>query len=304
MLTYKADKTDRLDKFLATQIRNVSRSKIQKAIKDGLVLVNGKVVTEPDFPVSKDDKIELPEFKEEGLRPLDFDLKVVFENNNLAVIDKPEGLVVHPAAGHAQDTLANILISKYPDIRNIGDPHRPGIVHRLDEDTSGLLVIAKNQETFEYLKNLFKTRQIEKEYLALVHGQMEKMHGQIDTPIGKTSTHMKMKVGVGREAMTEYSVVATDPSLQFSLLKVKLHTGRTHQIRVHLASIGHPVFGDQLYGGSFKLKDLEILPRQFLHACRLKFQLSDGTWLEVESPLPDELQTVLNNLGIKYDNKL
>jgi 23S rRNA pseudouridine1911/1915/1917 synthase len=300
MLKFTAETTERLDKFLASKIAGVSRGKIQHAIKDGLVLVNNQKVLETDFKIQANDQVELPEFKEEQLENLDLDLKIVFENQDLVVIDKPAGLVVHPAAGHKQDTLVNILISKYPDIKNIGDPHRPGIVHRLDEDTSGLIVVAKNQIAFDYLKNLFQTRQIQKEYLTLVHGQMEKLHGIIDVPIGKTSTHQKMKVGTGREAVTEYSVTASDPSLQFSLLRVKLHTGRTHQIRVHLASIGHPVVGDQLYGGHFKVPDAQILDRQFLHAYKLKFQLPDQTWLELESELPEDLKAVLKQTRISF----
>ncbi len=292
----------RLDKYLAEKHKEVSRGKIQKAIKDGLVLVNGKKITETDFQVTENDQIELPEFVEDRLEILNFKLKIIFENSDLAVIDKPAGLVVHPAAGHKQDTLVNVLIGKFPEIKTVGPSARPGIVHRLDEDTSGLLVVAKNQKAFDYLKDLFQNRNIEKEYLALVHGVPEKLHGIIDLPIGKTSTHQKMKVGVGRDAKTEYSLLASDRSGLFSLLRVKLHTGRTHQIRVHLAHLGHPVFGDQLYGGQFKQEDSQILNRQFLHAQRLKFQLMDDTWLELESELPIELRTVLNNLGITYEN--
>lgn len=297
MLKFFADKIERLDKFLASQIREVSRGKIQKAIKDGQVLVNGKKVTEPDFQVSIGDQVELAEFQEEKLTASSLELKVLFANVDLAVIDKPAGLMVHPAAGRTDDTLAHALLNTFPGIEKVGEPHRPGIVHRLDEDTSGLLLVAKTIAGYEYLKNLFQTRNIEKEYLALVHGVPEKLHGVIDLPIGKTSTHQKMRVGVGRDAVTEYSVMLHDQSLQFSLLRVKLHTGRTHQIRVHLAHLGHPVFGDQLYGGQFK-EDLKVLNRQFLHARRLKLQLMDGTWLELESELPEDLQEVLKKFAI------
>lgn len=314
MLDFIADKIERLDKFLAGKISEVSRGKIQKAIKGGVVLVNGQKILEPDFQVSENDQVELPEFVEETLQPIPtlrsglrlgeanvgatYNLPTIFENNDLVVVDKPAGLMVHPAAGRKQDTLANILISKYPNIKNVGDPHRPGIVHRLDEDTSGLLLVAKTQTGYEYLKNLFQTRNIEKEYLALVHGVPDKLHGVIDVPIGKTSTHQKMKTGVGKEAVTEYSVMASVD--EYALLKVKLHTGRTHQIRVHMASIGHPVVGDQLYGGQFKKQDQELIGRQFLHAYRLKFRLPDKTWLELESELPEDLKEVLAKLGVKY----
>jgi 23S rRNA pseudouridine1911/1915/1917 synthase len=304
MLKFIAEEKERLDKYLATQIAGVSRSKIQKAIKDGLVLVNGKKTLETDFQVKNNDQIELPEFIEEKLENLDLDLKIIFENSDLVVIDKPAGLVVHPAARHKKDTLVNILISKYPSIQNIGDSHRPGIVHRLDEDTSGLIVAAKNQKTFDYLKKLFQTRAIQKEYLALVHGVPANMHGEINEPIGRSSTHLKMRVGIGREAKTEYRVIANDPSLQYSLLRIKLHTGRTHQIRVHLSHLGHPVVGDQLYGGAFKAQDLQLLSRQFLHAYRLKFQLADGSWIELFSDLPAELQNILKQANINYDQNI
>ncbi|MBI2607246.1 MAG: RluA family pseudouridine synthase [Candidatus Doudnabacteria bacterium] len=331
MLHSIANKSERLDKFLAGKISEVSRGKIQKAIKDGLVLVNGQKILEPDFQVSADDQIELPEFEPYKLKAISYKLKVVFENQDLAVVDKPAGLMVHPAAGREGDTLAHALLTRFPGIEKVGEPHRPGIVHRLDEDTSGLLLIAKTKTGYEYLKNLFESRSIEKEYLALVQGVPEKLHGIIDVPIGKAGTHQKMRAGEGREAITEYSVLASasrnpdpgsrsgasssqdlsdrDPesssglrsgSLQYSLLLVKLHTGRTHQIRVHLAHLGHPVVGDSLYGGKFKQSGQQLIKRQFLHAHRLKLQLMDGTWLELESELPEDLKKVLKILNIKF----
>jgi len=299
MFHLNANQLERLDKFLASQV-DVSRSRIQKAIKDGLVLVNSQRIIETDFKVKENDKVELPEFEEKKLEAVNLKLKVVYENNDLAVIDKPAGLMVHPAAGRDDATLANALLEKFPEIKDVGDPHRPGIVHRLDEDTSGLLLITKTQEAFDYYKNLFMSRKIEKEYLALVHGT-PKLHGIIDEPIGKTSTHQKMKVGVGKDAKTEYKLLQSDSSGQFSLLQVKLHTGRTHQIRVHLSHIGHPILGDQLYGGDFKQSDKDIINRQFLHAHRLKFKLMDGTSIELFSELASELTQVLNKLKIEYN---
>lgn len=298
MLKFTADKKERLDKFLAGKVQ-VSRSQIQKAIKRGEVFVNDKVVTETDFEVSPHDQILSPDFPEDKLVPQNIDLDVVFENEDFVVINKPAGLTVHPGAGKKQGTLANILISKYPDIKNVGDPNRPGIVHRLDEDTSGLMLIAKSQKAFDYAKKLFQTRNIEKEYITLVHGEMEKLHDVIDKPLAKDSKRQRMKVGEGKEAVTEYTVIANDSSLQFSLLRVKLHTGRMHQIRAHLASIGHPVVGDKLYGGK-----IDLINRQFLHAFRLKFQLPDQTWIELQSDPPKELMEVLNKIGINYDNRI
>jgi 23S rRNA pseudouridine1911/1915/1917 synthase len=326
-MEFISDTTDRLDKFLVQHIKDVSRGRIQKAIKDGLVLINGKIILAPHRFLKINDRIELPEFGTEELQASNYQLQVVFENDDLAVIDKPPGLVVHPAAGHKQDTLVNALLSRFPGIEKIGDPVRPGIVHRLDEDTSGLIVVAKTQKAFEYLKDLFKNRELDKHYLTLVHGRMPALHGRIDKPIEKTSTHQKMKVVEdGRPALTEYTVIAEsdlrgtelvsvskklDPqpssegprvldsgSLQYTLLLVKLHTGRTHQIRVHLSSIGNPVVGDELYGGQYKQRDKDIISRQFLHAHRLKFKLMDKTVLELESPLPKDLKQVLKKLTI------
>ncbi len=303
MLNFTAEKKDRLDKFLAEQIAAVSRGKIQKAIKDGKVLVNGEKISETDFSLHENDRVEILEFESDALKPYDLDLKVVYENNDLAVIDKPAGLVVHPGAGNTENTLANALLHRFPGIENVGDGHRPGIVHRLDEDTSGLILIAKRQPALEFLKEKFQNRVVEKEYLALVHGLPEQKHGVIDAPLEKVPLKQKMKVGSGKEAVTEYFVLNSDPTGQFSLIRVKLHTGRTHQIRAHLSHIGHPIFGDQVYGMQFKEADAKILDRQFLHAYKLKFQLLDGTWLELNSVLPQELTVVLQNLNIAYDGQ-
>ncbi|OGE81888.1 MAG: hypothetical protein A3H72_00330 [Candidatus Doudnabacteria bacterium RIFCSPLOWO2_02_FULL_48_8] len=309
MLTFISDKKERLDKFLASKISSVSRGKIQKAIKDGLVLVNGKKVIEPDFQVSESDQVQLPEFKKDELTAYSLELKIVYENDDLAVIDKPAGLVVHPGAGNTEGTLANILISKYPNIRSVGDPHRPGIIHRLDEDTSGLILVAKNQQTLEYFKRQFQERKVEKEYLALVEGHPPHVHGIINAPLEKVPLKQKMRVGSGKEAVTEYWVKGINgekrsnkdngEALHFSLLRIKLHTGRTHQIRAHLAHIGHPIVGDAVYGHKS-----ELIDRQFLHASRLKFQLQDGTWLEVESELPEDLKKVLEKLEINSDSNM
>jgi 23S rRNA pseudouridine1911/1915/1917 synthase len=320
MLNFSVNKKERLDKLLSEQIPEVSRSRIQKAIKEGLVLVNGQKVIETDFKLTPDDKIELPEFEINNLQPSTYDLKIIYENEDLAVIDKPAGLMVHPAAGRDDVTLASALLGRFPEVKDVGDPHRPGIVHRLDEDTSGLLLITKTQEAFDYYKNLFMSREIEKEYLALVHGVPEKLHGIIDIPIGKTSTHQKMsvqdtslpdrqagasggKVTNYKEAKTEYKLLQSDNSGQFSLLQVKLHTGRTHQIRVHLSHIGHPVVGDKLYGkrpARHASQLVVVMGRQFLHAYRLKFRLMDGTFIELFSELPKDLKQILNKLNIEY----
>lgn len=292
----------RLDKFLSEKIPGVSRTKIQKAIKNGLVLVNGEKVIETDFQVKPEDNVALPEFESDELKPYNLELKIVFENADLAVIDKPAGLVVHPGAGNKENTLANALLSRFPGVDKVGEPHRPGIVHRLDEYTSGLIIIAKTMKGFEHLKKLFLDHKVEKEYLALVHGIPAKKHDIINLSLEKVPLKQKMSVrdgpasgGKAKEAITEYFVIAESPSGQYALLRIKLHTGRTHQIRAHLSYIGHPLVGDQLYGSTYP-------SRQFLHAHRLKFQLLDGSWIELFSKLPQDLEDILSRVGIKYDN--
>jgi 23S rRNA pseudouridine1911/1915/1917 synthase len=300
MTVYRAEQTERLDKFLA-QASGKSRGLIQKAIKNGEVLVNGKTVTETDHKVMAGDEIGSPEFKTEEFLASDRELKIVFQNDDLAVIDKPAGLLVHPGAGKTDDTLIHALLNYFPDIKNVGEPHRPGIVHRLDEYTSGLLLVAKTEQAYADLKAKFMDHKVEKQYLALVHGIPSKLHDIIDAPLAKSFRQRKMKIGEGKDAVTEYTVLSTSDRLDpVALLKVKLHTGRTHQIRVHLAHIGHPIVGDQTYGGVHKTKDAEFLNRQFLHAYRLKFQLMDGTWIELESKLPEDLENILERFKIKH----
>ncbi len=302
-MEFISETTERLDKFLASKA-GVSRGRIQKAIKDSLVKVNDEVQLEPDLKISAGDKIVVGELPDDSLQPMEYDLKIVFENDDIMVIDKPASLVVHPGAGHKQDTLSNALIARDPKFAKVGEPARPGIVHRLDEDTSGLIVVAKTQVGYDYMKNIFLTRQIQKEYITLVHGVPKKLHDFIDESLERSSTHMKMKVGTGREAKTEYSVLATNeanPGLdQMALLRVKLHTGRTHQIRAHMAHIGHPVVGDQIYGGMYKKADASLIGRQFLHAAQLKFQLPDGSNIDLTADLPRDLLEFLSKVSIKY----
>jgi 23S rRNA pseudouridine1911/1915/1917 synthase len=302
MLEFISDTTNRLDKFIASQV-DVSRAKVQKAIKDGKVMVDGVIVLDSDYNVIVGNKVTLPEFEPEALKPSDVVLKIVFENDDLAVIDKPAGMVVHPGAGNLDDTLANALLRYFPGIEKVGEPHRPGIVHRLDEDTSGLILIAKTTTAYEYFKKLFMERKVEKEYLALVHKVPKNKHGTINAPLEKVPLKQKMKVGSGKEAVTEYWVLKEGKISgldQVALLRVKLHTGRTHQIRAHLAHIDHPIVGDEVYGSMYKQQDLKVINRQFLHAYRLKFQLLDGTFLELGSKLPIELKQVLTKASIKY----
>jgi len=226
---------------------------------------------------------------------------VVYEDKNILIINKPSGLITHPKnATDNQESVTSWLVEKYPEIKNVGeDPLRPGLVHRLDKDTSGLLVIAKNQDSFLYLKNLFQERKIKKFYLALVCGKPKEPKGIIDAPIGRigmkrtTQLRGKKKLKDKKEAVTEYTTLKNFQD--FTLLEVSPHTGRTHQIRVHLKSIGAPIAGDPLYGN--KNPDGPKQPKRlFLHAYKIQFISPDGKSLAFETDLPDDLQKFINEL--------
>lgn len=326
----------RLDKYLAKQLKDVSRSQIQRDIENGLVEVNGKVIKESKFVVRLNDKVSYLQSKifnlKSKLKPTNTPLKVLYNNHGLLIIDKPAGLTVHPGAGFKGETLASALLHNFKDIHLVGEDHRPVIVHRLDKDTSGVILVATTQDMYEHLKDAFAQKKVKKEYLALVLGRMEKPHGFIEIPIGKSKTDFRKQTAknpvAAKSALTEYRVLeyldipktlsappqaghlpqrgrkirsgATVDSC--TLLLVKLHTGRTHQIRVHFSSLGHPLMGDSLYGG--KKARLEGLSRQFLHAKKIEVQLPDKTWIEAESELADDLKEVLINLGSKFVNQL
>lgn len=302
----------RLDKFLAKNLPTVSRSQIQRDIENGRVSVNKKQVSQANLIVRLGDTIEYAPIKkaDSGLKPANLPLKILYNEHGLLVIDKPAGLVIHPGAGFKGESLAAALLFHFQDIKVVGEDYRPGIVHRLDKETSGVMLVAKTPEMYEYLKDAFAQRKIRKEYLALVLGRLEKSAGRIDLPIGKSRRDfrkMAVKEAVDpKAALTEYRVVEElqDPkTLDFySLIKVKLHTGRTHQIRVHLANLGHPLLGDELYGGK-KVK-ITGLNRQFLHAQKIEVRLPDGTWIEAESPLPEDLRVFLKSLNSKVVNSL
>lgn len=228
-------------------------------------------------------------------------ISIVYEDNNLLVINKPSGLITHPKnSDDKQESVTGWLVEKYPQIKTVGeDPLRPGLVHRLDKDTSGLLVIAKNQDSFYYLKSLFQDKNIKKFYLALVNGKPKESKGIIDAPMGRigmkrtTQLHGKKKLKDEKTAVTEYNTLRNFND--FTLLEVSPHTGRTHQIRVHLKSIGTPVAGDPLYG--HKNTTIPQQPnRLFLHAYKLQFISPDGKALTIEADLPDELQNFINEL--------
>ena len=231
--------------------------------------------------------------------------KIIYEDSNVLALSKPAGMVVHHDAQHTSGTIVDWLLEKYPEINNVGDVGRPGIVHRLDKDTSGVLLIAKNQRAFEYLKKLFEIGGITKKYFALVVGNMKNDSGIINAPIARSTKHFEKRVvggkqGRAREAVTGYRVL--ERLAGYTYIEASPKTGRTHQIRSHLAHIGHPVVCDKLYGG--KLYQCPAgLTRQFLHAHSLSFAGLDGTKLEIEAPMPDDLsralkQLVLNRVGV------
>ena len=292
----------RLDRYLVTLLSGVSRTAIQQLIADKLVLVNEKP-TKPGYVLRLQDSIHIlrtnPTSALNEVRPTDIPLDVVYEDDYLAVINKPAGLVVHPAAGHADDTLVNALLARYPELQDMSGNMRPGIVHRLDKDTSGLIIIARTSEALTALAEQIKQHQIVKYYLALVEGIVSLDHGSIDAPIGRDSRHrqqMTITAVEGREARTHFKVLRR--FARHTLLLIQLETGRTHQIRVHLQAIHHPVVGDPVYGSGHTLRGVP-LHRQFLHAYQLKFTHPiTGKTLELEAPLPQDLQNVLDHESV------
>lgn len=288
----------RLDKYLAEQILQLSRAKIQSMISAGEVKVNEKVITKPAFKLETGDKVSavITEVNEEHPLEQNIALDVIYEDENVIVINKPAGLVVHPGAGNAENTLVNALLYRWPQIANVGETSRPGIVHRLDKDTSGVMIIAKTSIGYSWLVKQFKTRKANKTYLALVDGKPPTPTGRIETRIGRDEQHrQRMAVTYGdqgRKAESEFYTVAEYSD--HTLMEVNPLTGRTHQIRVHLAFLGCPVVGDQIYGR--RRNSLEI-KRFFLHASRLTIRLpGNEEETEFTAPLPLDLQTVLDNL--------
>jgi 23S rRNA pseudouridine1911/1915/1917 synthase len=292
-----ADAGERLDQLLARVGGIGSRSAAQRAIDAGLVTVDGEVRPKR-HRVAAGERIEVtPEPASEGAageaaQGVAFD--VVWEDEHLLVVDKPAGVVVHPARGHRGATLSEALAARPTRAAGGGDPARAGIVHRLDKDTSGLLVVAKSEAVHRALQDLIRRRELRREYLALVEGCPPARSGTIDAPIGRdrrTRTRMSTDTDAPRTARTHFELEHAYPG--FALLRVTLETGRTHQIRVHLQAIGHPVAGDPEYGGAHHLG----LARQFLHAARLAFAHPvTGEPVDVSSPLPTDLQVVLDRL--------
>lgn len=313
----KNDSGGRADKFLASAFAKTStftkvmvdksadkkdffsytRGEIIRQIREGAVLVNGKKI-KPSYILKENDKMEINlEEKNEKLVPnKKIKLEIIYEDKNIIVVNKPAGLPVHPDFREKNNTLVNALLVKFPEIKNVGeDPMRPGIVHRLDKDTSGVMVVARNQKTFLGLKEKFKNRKIEKKYWAIIHGKLEKKEGIIDKPLARSSSYRKQVIAGKktktkiREATTYYKVLREWKN--YSLLEVAPKTGRMHQIRVHLASVGHPIVGDKVY----KTKNTGKIeaPRQMLHAKSLEFKLN-GKKYKFIAELPADFKKFLN----------
>lgn len=286
--------SERLDRFVTDRLPDTSRSFVQRLIEAGGVSVNGQQ-SRPSQRVVSGDTIEVrvprPEEPAE-ITPAHIAVPIVFEDDDVLVFDKPAGLVVHPAPGHEHGTLVNILRWIRPEVVTPG-AERPGIVHRLDKDTSGLIVVAKNERARLALLRQWQRRDVVKEYTALVVGTLKDDNATIDAPIGRDPHNRKRMAVVhdGRPAISHLRVGARYPG--YSLLDVQIETGRTHQIRVHCAFIKHPVAGDALYGGASRGI---ALGRQFLHASRLRFALPGGQPVDVEAPLPADLRLVLDEL--------
>ncbi len=292
---------ERLDRAIAEQFSHISRSYAASLIEVGAVLVNGAPARKANTRLSAGDSvtIDVPPPQPSTLTAESIPLSVPYEDADLLVIDKPAGMVVHPAPGHSGGTLVNALLAHVPQLElDMGDESRPGIVHRLDKDTSGLIVVAKNRASHEALSRQMAARSMLKEYVAVVAGKPKPSDGLINVPIARDPRDRQRMAVVpgGRAARTRY---ATEQELgRYTLVRATLETGRTHQIRVHMASIGHPVLGDPVYGKR-TLKDAAALGlgRQFLHARKLGFVLpSTGEWREFVSELPDELRDVLEKL--------
>jgi 23S rRNA pseudouridine1911/1915/1917 synthase len=301
----------RLDRFLASALA-LSRSQLQRLIKEGSVLVAGRPAkANQAVKTGQEISIDVPEPIEAAPAPEDLPLPIVYQDKDLIVVDKPAGMVVHPAAGHEGGTMVNALLHHVDDLSGIGGEKRPGIVHRLDKGTSGLMVVAKHDRAHEELARQFAQREVEKEYLALAWGEV--MAGRrIDAPIGRDpANRKKMAAESARVRRTRAAVTRIVRAEHFgrvlTLVQVAIHTGRTHQIRVHLSAIGHPIVGDALYGGVHRripgdIRAVTHLDRPFLHSARLVFtHPDDGRRMEFLSAMPADLQKVLDELRASFN---
>lgn len=294
----------RIDKFLAKEFFSLSRGEIIKNIKEGKILVNKEPV-KPSYHLRENDEIKSNiSFKREAVFPNDkIKLNIIYSDDDIIVVDKPAGIQIHPDSNEKENTLVNALVAKFPEIKDVHDNSlgaflRPGIVHRLDKDTSGVIVIAKNQKTFDELKEIFQERKVRKKYVALVYGQVKDKRGIITRPIARAGSYKKQVIAGAktktkiRGAVTEYKLLKRFNN--YSLMEAIPRTGRMHQIRIHFFSIGHPIVGDKLY----KLKSIkttDTAKRQLLHAKKLDFILF-GQKFSFSTPLPEDFNVFLKNI--------
>jgi 23S rRNA pseudouridine1911/1915/1917 synthase len=293
----KISRGSRIDRYLANALPQFSRTRLQQLIRAGLVRLNGNATRTSEI-LRNGDHIELfePPAEKTENEPEPIPLDILFEDEDLIVINKPAGLVVHPGAGQRSHTLVNALLYYCPNLSGIGGKERPGIVHRLDKETSGCLVVAKNDQTHRGLSLQFAGRTVEKVYLVLAVGKLDKGSGVIEADIGRHAVHrqrMTIARARGRTAKTEYRVIRSSDNA--SLVECRLHSGRTHQIRVHLHHLGHPVLGDKVYAPKFA----KNFPRQMLHAWKLGFEHPrTQEWKNFEVPLPEDFTAALRSVGI------
>lgn len=288
----------RVDKYISDEFEEIPREKIKTFIKDKKIKVNNKAI-KPSYRLEINDEIDIDDeiFEVPEIKPEAMDLKIVYENNDYAVIDKDENVIVHPAGSIITGTLVNGLLDKYgyEGLSHIGGDDRPGIVHRLDKDTTGLMVIAKNNESYKYMKSLFETRKVDKEYIAIVHGNFDKKSARIENYMDRDiKDRRKMAVRPsGRVAISEYEVLKEVPG--YSLVKIHIITGRTHQIRVHMTHLNHPLVGDPVYGN---VKTNFNLDHQLLHCRYLGFTDPNGDYVSFEAKPHKTFLKYQNVLGL------
>lgn len=300
-VTEDCDKSLRIDKFLSEEMEEYSRSFLQKLLKEGLVTVNGKAV-KPNYKLSSGEEIivRVREPEEVNIEPENIPLDILYEDNDVLIVNKPKDMVVHPAAGHYSGTLVNGIMYHCKDsLSGINGSVRPGIVHRIDKDTTGALVICKNDQAHNTIAECLKEHSITRRYRAIVHGNLKEDEGTVNAPIGRHPTERK-KMAVnernGKHAVTHYRVL--ERLKGYTYIECRLETGRTHQIRVHMASIGHPLLGDTVYGPS--KPSIAGLQGQTLHAMILGFDHPvTGEYLEFEAPLPEYFLNLLNKLKVR-----
>ncbi|MFM5982374.1 MAG: RluA family pseudouridine synthase [Sphaerospermopsis kisseleviana] len=294
------EKTERLDRYLSSAIPDLSRSRVQQLIEQGHVQVNNQVCTSKKINLKLGDRIclEIPAVQPLELVAEDIPLDILYEDEQLLILNKPAGLVVHPAPGHADGTLVNALLAHCPNLPGIGGVQRPGIVHRLDKDTTGAIAIAKTDIAYQHIQAQLQAKTARREYLGVVYGAPKTESGTVDLPIGRHPQDRKKMAIVpieegGRSAITHWQV--KERLGNYTLIHFQLETGRTHQIRVHSAKIGHPIVGDPVYGSG---RSIGVnLPGQALHAWRLKLQHPiSGDWVEVTAPLPQTFTKLLEVL--------